>query len=47
MPEMKLVRQVLVPVWQLAPNREIFSLLDADPANAGNYLEGTGIRRIE
>jgi hypothetical protein len=36
--------------WQLhiqvAPNREIFSLVDVDPANPGNFLSGVAIRQL-
>jgi hypothetical protein len=31
---------------QVSPNREIFSLVDVDPANGGNYLSGTAIRQL-
>jgi len=30
---------------QVAPNREIFSLVDVDPANPGNYLSGVAVRQ--
>jgi hypothetical protein len=32
---------------QVAPTREIFNLVDVDPANPGNYLQGTAIRQLE
>jgi hypothetical protein len=32
---------------QVAPNREVFSLVDVDPANGGNYLSGTAIRQLQ
>jgi hypothetical protein len=30
---------------QVAPNREIFNLVDVDAANPNNYVEGTAIRQ--
>ena len=30
---------------QVAPGRQIFNLVDVDPANPGNFLEGTAIRQ--
>jgi len=31
---------------QVAPNREIFNVVDVDPANPGNYLSGVAIRQL-
>jgi|HubBroStandDraft_5_1064220.scaffolds.fasta_scaffold54065_2 hypothetical protein len=31
---------------QVAPNREVFNLVDVDPANPGNYLAGVAVRQL-
>ncbi len=30
---------------QVSPNREVFTFIDVDPSNPGNFVEGTAIRR--
>jgi len=30
---------------QVAPNLEVFNLVDVDPANPNNYVKGTAIRQ--
>ena len=32
-------------IIQVAPNREVFNLVDVDPVNPGNYIQGTAVRQ--